>query len=167
MRVKYCGYPRTLLPLLRRGGIYDATRCDFNNERFHRLVGVDLTRSGLRNTWFTDCTLSRFHDAFGHQSRFIRCNLINADFREASLADALFDGSIMQGADFREAKLRDAKFTGCDLAHANFDGVDLRDTIVINCTVANASFNKAVLTPRQQALFGGRYAYVKNSDCIW
>ena len=77
-----------------------------------------------------------------------RCDLRDADFRQAHLIGVDFRGSDLRGADLREANLEGADLTGAllegadlrgaNLTNAELSGVDLRNADLREAQVINA-----------------------------
>ena len=82
------------------------------------------------------------HDPFDRSCA--RCDLRNADLRQAHLIGADFRGSDLRGADLREANLE-----GADLTGALLEGADLRRANLTNAELAGVDLRNADLRDAQ------------------
>jgi len=117
---------------------------------------IDLSGMSIAGWVFEDSDLSGayFDDVSAQFTRFIRCDLDLASFREAGLHDSEFSESSLQEATFQKARLKRARFLKSKSAYkANFSGAKLE----------KAEFE---LTPLVQAGFiGSLCTTTKFADC--
>ncbi|MBB5957686.1 uncharacterized protein YjbI with pentapeptide repeats [Saccharothrix tamanrassetensis] len=121
------------------------------------LRGADLSGGPFVESWFSRANLAdavlrgvEFWAAHCDETRFIRANLVDADFVKANLRDASFVRAQLIGANltkaeaigtrFTEADLRRADLTDATFLRADFTRADLSGT-----AVATTSFRDSVL----------------------
>ena len=107
----------------------DWKQCDFSERN---LNAVDLSGSSLRDTRFIRAQLvdANFTGANAPRAKFITANLAGAHFDEANVTEVDFTKANLTGATFRNADLRRARLfranlTGADLSGAKVEGADL------------------------------------------
>lgn len=81
-----------------------------------------------------------------------RALLRNADFRDARLDQATFDGANLSNAHFQRSSLKNASFVGADLEGANFEEADLSSARFTGASLFGATFTA---TPDSEGSSGG------------
>ena len=122
----------------------------------------DLSLYIINGFDFSGLNLSGMHayKTIFHQCRFVGADLYGADF----------DETVAQEADFRQATLAKAVFSGADLSGAKFDNANLIQTDFMNCNLKGATFRDADFSGGlvsdcniEEAIFGPGYVQIKQS----
>ena len=104
-------------------------RCYFRQSNF---TGVYLTKSGIRDSVFTECNFSNAHLnlAVFYNNEFSGSKFINAD-----LSNSDFSGSNLSSTDFTGAKLDGVNFTRAILIGSNINSEQLSRTKSLKNTI--------------------------------
>jgi uncharacterized protein YjbI with pentapeptide repeats len=100
-------------------------------------------------------TTKDFHGATLQEAEFANTSLDGADFAEADLIGAVFNGcslrdANLQNADFRTGIAYLSDFKGADLTNARFSEAMLLRSIFTDATITGVDFTDAVLDRDQQ-----------------
>ncbi len=153
-------------------GLPDATLQDDTQYTQLSLVQDDFSEQVARHLSFDQVLLQNVLLSKTHfkkvqvlDSRFIVCDLANAEWAEATLSrvellgcqligfqsgegllqDVLFKECYGSFAQFPRAKFKSVRFEQCDLSEANFFEADLSGVTFLNCNLQQVDFSKAKL----------------------
>ena len=119
------------------------------------LATARLAGTALQNVAFADCKL------LGLQFTACRDMLFGVHFDQCQLRYASFAGRTMPGTRFVGCQLDEADFADADLAEAVFQDCSLAGAVFQNTRLAGADFTSAtsfVIDPETNPLLGARFA---------
>lgn len=137
----FTGSDVTFRDVLTRLSAREASFIEANvNFRAIDSVYADSIKLDFRGADFSRAVIKYFGDWRGDE------DFKGANFSEATMIDAVFDGMSMVGQAFDDSKLNNASFVGADLTDADFGGASLKGSNLTNANLSKANLLGADLS---------------------